>query len=1238
VDNAYFINQNGEVVQAPMQQGLENGWRLASSETVKQSEYETTPSILAGLAERAASTASFGASTWAEKQVFDPEGIKRREAAVEKHAPISGYAADMGGILASSLLLPGGGLTGLVEKGAAGVGEAATRAITGGAARTALQGYAGSAARYAARGAVEGAAYTGGSLVHEAALGDPSDVAEHALASLGQGAVLGAGISSALGLVGGASQSVLRKASDWLGRASPAGEGAAGDIAKAAEAMVEVPRIGGDQIAAARAAAEESRSIYAEAVQTAKDAKIALQSERDTAKAALANDTLEQAFKKEAEAKATHEAALQRLTDAATPAAQKPVMVPQPVADAMLILEKRYGSWAAMAVQNASPEMQSWFAANSNRIAGHPNPSAFIDFAASLKSPKNASYVLDAAVAGLEGKSEKVTLDAAMKHVKEVDDLAHEMRNIDAGHLPISAGGLTVGKPTVPIVAAFKDAVDGLRTSLDKFGASDVLPGGREIHTPYGAQARAIQEKVLVPLEAAQARMSRALGIPAETPPHAPLSSNGLIERMQGLVNKNVGLTPIAKLVDAMEAEGLDRASIHSALLDAAKAGDIELQPGSGVGGRVLRGEAASKLPPGPQGTFLEYGRPLRELPTPEVMKSGEHPNPIAFDALYKAQRDLKKVIPEMGSDAYQLAAPLYDEMLKNLAPGVRELVGNKELFGAGAVVQQKWAGNYAQLADAIARFRQEFMVEKPVEYGKKGLVKESSIEKIGTLFNKPNDYASTFNKVRALDEMEAALKEYIPAFQERMATVQESAAGLDKAHLDELIGKTNQLPKDLLENLGGLTLSHETAKAAEMAKALLNVNSKVQMEEARAAAAQMKKAEAAARIDALLKERIAMQEAAAERASMRATSAREGVEFKQATAAPVDEAASTARTASSVADKARMAMKEPAEELRRLERELAVAQNDLKSATTEVAGVENARALRTAFPQMAVLGESMRIPILPRAVRGVAALAKLVNLVSAGDAFKTRLYSAAQAGKGAVESAANNTLAGKLAPAARAAYVTSSNYADAVKQHEADRKKLQMDPKQMLDAASQAIEGGVPHAPQVSNAMQKVILDGQNYLITHLPQQPKDWPAFGAPWQAPPDQLNDFNQRKWAIEHPRQLLGALSSGGVSAPALDAFATVYPTVWKGLQTQMGSRVSAQMVIPNMRTRTLVMNVLQYGAPPGMVPFGSKVYTTSNPPQPAPQSGGGKAPAPGDTARTLDPMNAAIQRGADPKRW
>ncbi len=98
-------------------------------------------------------------------------------AGYQQENPTASALGETAGVVGSTLLLPGGGPIGLAGHAA----EAATEGLGRGVAAT--------VARAGIRGAAESIPFTTGSLISEATLGDPAQVAEHALQAYGQGAL-----------------------------------------------------------------------------------------------------------------------------------------------------------------------------------------------------------------------------------------------------------------------------------------------------------------------------------------------------------------------------------------------------------------------------------------------------------------------------------------------------------------------------------------------------------------------------------------------------------------------------------------------------------------------------------------------------------------------------------------------------------------------------------------------------------------------------------------------------------------------------------------------------------------------------------------------------------------------------------------------------------------------------------------------------------------------------------------
>lgn len=162
------------------------------------------PLLAAGAA--AARGATFGLSDVAAEAL----GLAEKFKALKEANPVASTIGEVGGTIASAIALPGGGLVG----GAARAGQAGASvaerviagAITKGAAEAGATTLAKDIAKRAAAktltagtaGFVEGSLYGLGQTISEAALGDPSEAAEHLVSNIGfsgliNGAFMGAG-------------------------------------------------------------------------------------------------------------------------------------------------------------------------------------------------------------------------------------------------------------------------------------------------------------------------------------------------------------------------------------------------------------------------------------------------------------------------------------------------------------------------------------------------------------------------------------------------------------------------------------------------------------------------------------------------------------------------------------------------------------------------------------------------------------------------------------------------------------------------------------------------------------------------------------------------------------------------------------------------------------------------------------------------------------------------------------
>lgn len=201
-------------VSAEDAQGVFNeGGRLANPEDVSHDYDQANAALLRdyfGNRSRgaallgAARTASFGLSDVGLSAIG--EGLATQQ--IKEQNPGASLAGEIGGAF-----VPGAGLVG------GAIGKAATEglALGEGASRGAQI-----ASRYAGKavgGALEGAFYSGSNAVSEAALGNPDEVADNLLTSLGHGALWGGGLGVGFGALGEAAPGIKKIADKASNRA-----------------------------------------------------------------------------------------------------------------------------------------------------------------------------------------------------------------------------------------------------------------------------------------------------------------------------------------------------------------------------------------------------------------------------------------------------------------------------------------------------------------------------------------------------------------------------------------------------------------------------------------------------------------------------------------------------------------------------------------------------------------------------------------------------------------------------------------------------------------------------------------------------------------------------------------------------------------------------------------------------------------------------------------------------------
>lgn len=165
--------------------------------------------LLAGVA-AAARGATFGLSDVAAESL----GLAQKFKNLKEQNPVASTIGEIGGTIASAIALPGGGLVG----GAAKIGQAgasvAERVIAGAVVKGATEAGATTLGKDIAKraamkaltagtgGFVEGSLYGVGQTISEAALGDPSEAAEHLIGNIGLAGLVNGSIMGATGAIG----------------------------------------------------------------------------------------------------------------------------------------------------------------------------------------------------------------------------------------------------------------------------------------------------------------------------------------------------------------------------------------------------------------------------------------------------------------------------------------------------------------------------------------------------------------------------------------------------------------------------------------------------------------------------------------------------------------------------------------------------------------------------------------------------------------------------------------------------------------------------------------------------------------------------------------------------------------------------------------------------------------------------------------------------------------------------
>ena len=188
---------------------------------------------LLATAAAAARGATFGLSDVAA----DALGYAEKFKALKEANPVASTLGEVGGVLASTVALPGGGLVGGAAKAGQATASLAERAIASSVVKGAAEAGATTLAKDIAKrtahkaltsgagGFVEGSLYGLGQTISEAALGDPKEAAEHLVSNIGfSGLINGAfmGVGGAFGaltrrLPPGVSEAEFKATSEAVG-------------------------------------------------------------------------------------------------------------------------------------------------------------------------------------------------------------------------------------------------------------------------------------------------------------------------------------------------------------------------------------------------------------------------------------------------------------------------------------------------------------------------------------------------------------------------------------------------------------------------------------------------------------------------------------------------------------------------------------------------------------------------------------------------------------------------------------------------------------------------------------------------------------------------------------------------------------------------------------------------------------------------------------------------------------
>lgn len=255
-DSVTLLSPSGQPMQftgADVPNALDQGYSLPSTQWFQtENERVKYGTGLGNELKAGAAAAARGLTLGVSDAALTQFGVTTPEtlAGLKKYNPDTSFLSEVAGNIAPALLTGGESAVakaasmtpaGLAAKGGVAatkylekaLGVEATESVAGQIAKTAIAHGAGSA--------LEGAAFGAGQGLSESVLGDPEHVGENMLAGMGMGALIGAGLGTGFGVVGGGAKAIMGARASKAMTEAALGDAALEKAAQVAPENVNMP-------------------------------------------------------------------------------------------------------------------------------------------------------------------------------------------------------------------------------------------------------------------------------------------------------------------------------------------------------------------------------------------------------------------------------------------------------------------------------------------------------------------------------------------------------------------------------------------------------------------------------------------------------------------------------------------------------------------------------------------------------------------------------------------------------------------------------------------------------------------------------------------------------------------------------------------------------------------------------------------------------------------------------------